>query len=144
MTDQSTVATDMGANLYRLHVAGRTYLPAAANVYSDAATAVHAITPAVDALSGDLDHEVGEQIAEILSTVHLALARTAVNLDRAGTALVQIADRFSRTDQDARFEFDRLRVDNRDRVEQPPPPFTRPPHPGEAQPEAPHGLVKES
>jgi hypothetical protein len=144
VTDQSTVATDMGANLYRLHVAGRTYLPAAANVYSDAATAVHAITPAVDALSGDLDHEVGEQIAEILSTVHLALARTAVNLDRAGIALVQIADRFARTDEDARAAFDRLRADNLGELTSTPPPFVRPPVPGDPQPEIPLGLVKES
>lgn len=142
MTDRSSAATDLGANLHRLYLAGRTYVPDAANVYSDASIAVHSITPAVDALSDDLEHEVGQQISEILSTVHLALARTAINLDRAGTALVQIAERFSRTDLAARDEFDRLRRSAPALAEANSPPFTRPPMPGNAQPDISRGLVK--
>lgn len=138
----TTMGTELGANLFRLYLGGRTYLPEAAEVYAHTATALHSLTPAVESLAAHLEHDVGDAITEILRTVHLAVARTALNLDRAGTALTQVADRFSRTDQAARDEFDRLCRRNRDDLEKGPPPVTRPPMPGDRQPDLPHGLVR--
>lgn len=136
--------TDLGANLFRLYLGGRTYIPEAANAYADMALALHALTPAVESLAADLEHDVGASLTGILETVHGALSRTAVNLDLAGTALVQIADRFSRTDETAREEFERRCRRNRRELEDRPPPFTPPPMPGERQPDFPHGLVREA
>jgi hypothetical protein len=136
--------TDLGANLFRLYLGGRTYIPEAATAYADTALALHALTPAVEQLAADLEHAVGASITGVLETVHGALSRTALNLDLAGTALVQIADRFSRTDEAAREEFEWLCMRNRRDLESGPPPFTRPPMPGEPQREFPRGLVREA
>lgn len=139
MTD---AGTDLGANLFRLYLGGLTYVPEAANAYADSAVALHALTPAVESLATDLEHGVGATFTDIIRTAHLALTRTAINLDRAGTALVQIADRYVRTDEAAREEFDRLCKQNRDDLAERPPPFARPPMPGERQLDIPHGLMK--
>jgi uncharacterized protein YukE len=141
MTDGYSVGTDMGASLFRLYLGGRSYLPEAANVYADVASDLHSVMPAIEDLTRGPEHEVGDTIAEIVASVHGAVARTAINLDRAGTALVQVADRFSHTDERARQEFDRLRADPRLEPGRPPP-FTRPPMPGDRPPEIPHGVVK--
>lgn len=136
---------DLGASLFRLHLGGRIFFPEAARSYADLATALHALTPSVESLATDLEHDVGGSFNEILRTVHLALSRTAINLDRAGTALVQIADRYSRTDEAAREEFDGLCRGMRSAaLEKTPAPFTRPPMPGDRQPDFPRGIVKES
>jgi hypothetical protein len=140
----TAAGTDLGANLFRLYLGGRTFIPEAANAYAEAALGLHALTPAVESLATDLEHEVGTSLTGIFETVHGALARTAINLDLAGTALVQVADRFSRTDEAAREEFDRLCRRNRRDLEDGPPPFTPPPKPGEPQPDFPHGLVREA
>jgi uncharacterized protein YukE len=139
-----TGGRDLGASLFRLYLGGRTFLPEAANSYADLATALHALTPSIESLATELEHDVGGSFTEALRTVHLALTRTAINLDRAGTALVQIADRYSRTDEAAREEFDGLRRGMRDALEKGPAPFTRPPMPGDRQPDFPPGIVKEA
>jgi hypothetical protein len=140
----TAAGTDLGANLFRLYLGGSTYIPEAADAYADAGLALHALTPAVESLAADLEHEVGTSLTAILETAHRALSRTAINLDLAGTALVQIADRFSRTDEAAREEFDRLCRRNRRDLDNRPPPFTRPPMPGDRQPDIPRGLVREA
>jgi hypothetical protein len=143
MTCAST-SEELGASLFRLYLGGRTYVPEAANVYADTATALHSLTPAVESLAAGLDHEVGETFTEMARTVHLALSRTAINLDLAGTALVQIADRFSRTDEAARDEFERLRRRQRNALTDPPSAFSRPPMPEDRQPDFPHGSMREA
>jgi hypothetical protein len=139
MTD---VARDLGASLFRLYLGGRTYLPEADDAYAHIATALHALTPAVDRLAGDLEHDVGGSFTEVLGTVHLALSRTAINLDRAGTALVEIAERYSRADEASRVEFDALCRDVRGAQDPGPRSFTRPPMPGAAQLEIPRGILR--
>ena len=98
-----------GADLYQLYKAGRSLLPSAADVFAELARAVHHTHGPSTALArnhwhGYRAHLLWEQLRDDLQR---ALANASLILDEVGRRLVETADRYARTDQEAAAEMRR-------------------------------------
>lgn len=92
-----------GADLYQLYKAGRSLLPATAQVFTELAGTVHQTHGPSAALAnhhwhGYRAHLLWEQLRDDLQR---ALANASLVLDEVGRRLVETADRYARTDQEA-------------------------------------------
>ena len=140
---------DFGADLYRLHAAGRVHLPATASAYSGYTDSIHQVTPylgrMIEAGASALQPLVG-----VREALHVAFVKTSENCEAAGEALVAIADDYVRTDEAAADAFNDFRSDmtlpyNR-QLDQPTPTVpepTRPDDPVEDLGIYPHGSLTE-
>lgn len=100
---------DFGADLYDLFRAGRVYFPQTAIQFSGWTTSAHDFSQRVDFLNGSVGYEYTLSLVDqIRADLHFALRETAVAMRDVGTALVQIATDYARTDEAASSEFNRL------------------------------------
>ena len=130
---------EFGADLFELYRAGRVKLPEVANLFADAARGMHHLDPQLDAVAAGLCTSATAELRTLLRALQHASAITADRTHRAAEALVQIANDYVATDRAAAEEFDwwQRQVEERRRLDDPPAPFTAPPRPGDAQPDAP-------
>jgi hypothetical protein len=119
-----------GADLYQLYKAGRSELPAAAQKFAELAGTVHWTHQFSAALArnnwhGYRAHLLWEQLRDDLQR---ALANASLILDEAGRRLVETADRYSRTDEEAAVRMREL-LDQQSEPSPTPPVPPRPPMP---------------
>ncbi|MFV2018197.1 hypothetical protein [Micromonospora sp. LOL_023] len=101
----------LGAHLYYLYRAGRNELPEVAAVYAQLTTQIHAV-------AGELATQFDRpglgmepahlRLLELRDETHDVLRQTCLRMQEVGTALVEIADSYAATDEEAATEFSRL------------------------------------
>jgi hypothetical protein len=110
--------TQFGIDLYELYILGRVHYPELAGWYSDMATAADAVVGHLEgALDGALYRQAHQDIVNLHSELQFALYRGWEAYDATGPALVQIADDYLATDDDARATFNKLTADLRQNPE---------------------------
>lgn len=98
--------TDFGVELFELLRAGRTSLPTYAVLYSDLTTVTHDLGPRIDFLRQSVGGEYALSLVDGLrQELQVCLRIHSLALQDAGEALVQIADDFAATDQQANDTF---------------------------------------
>jgi hypothetical protein len=129
--------TGFGASLYGLYTAGRGNLPQIAQTYYDMTWTVHGNTHALESGATAAGHPAAmTKLLDLVTDLHLALARTSRSLRDTGQVLVQIAADYVATDQDAVDAFkDRQRVlGDGDEESDGRPAIPDPPRPGDPLP----------
>ncbi|MFY1699928.1 hypothetical protein [Solwaraspora sp. WMMA2101] len=121
---------ELGAHLYYLYRAGRNELPAVAAVYAQLTSGIHGTA---GALASQFDRPgLGMEPAhlrllELRDETHDVLRQTCLRMQQVGTALVEIADAYAGTDQEAANEFSRLLDKYAEDFRDPPPAVPPPP-----------------
>lgn len=101
--------SDFGVHLYTLYNAGRIQFPVYGERWYDAAVGAARADDAIFTLNGDTGYPAALSTLESLrAELEQAMFVTAKRMYAVGEALVQIADEYVRTDDDAAREFDRL------------------------------------
>lgn len=99
-----------GADLFRLYRAGAQLLPHAAEVLAEATTVLDDCRAAMPSSGYAAGSPSVFEMITALEVVQGAIARTSTNTDLAGQALIEIADRYVRTDAEAAARFNDLTV----------------------------------
>ena len=110
MTDQ------LAADLFRLHEAGVTTLPATALAHAAAAVSLHRHRDRLDTVAALVQHDAPRAVGELLGLVQDGVAATALACDAAGRALVQVARRYAEVDEHTAADFEALLRDRALRV----------------------------
>lgn len=126
-----------GADLHAMYDAGRVRLPEIAQTFSDAATTLFQAQPTFSGLSTRMKNPLAmTTLLGLLDDLQLSAYHSSQRSSAAGTALVEIADDYVRTDQDALAEFNGLMrlPENAADYGSPTPPAPTPPHPDDPHP----------
>lgn len=102
--------TDFGADLYDLYRAGRNELPATARTYSELTSGVLGVAGHMRALfdaPGRGPTAAHRKLLELRDELHDVLRLTSIRLMEVGTALVETANAYAATDEEATKEFTR-------------------------------------
>lgn len=101
---------EFGADLHYLFMAGKVHMPRVARTYNDLAQRTFDFRTRLNSISSELQSPTGfAGLKDARDDLQVALYKTAVNVDEAADALVQIAERYATTDSDAQEEFNRQR-----------------------------------
>lgn len=127
----------LGAHLYYLYRAGRNELPDVASVYAGLTRQIHGITSAMEAQfdrPGRGMEPAHLLLLELRNEAHDVLRQTCLRMREAGAVLVEIADSYAATDQEAAEEFSRLLGENADDYRTVPTRVSEPPRVGDPPP----------
>jgi hypothetical protein len=99
-----------GADTYQLYKAGRLHLPTIAQQYHDLTQLVHRTQgPSYRTFEVDGSVERAHRLwMELRDELQEILRESCVNFEAAGAALVRIADRYVRTDEEAQRQMSKL------------------------------------
>jgi hypothetical protein len=101
--------SDFGADLWALYKAGRLHFPELAAFYSGVTTSAHDVRQRVDFLRASTGGEYALTLVDNLrDLLQVELRQTTLALIDTGESLVQIADDYAATDEEANARFRRL------------------------------------
>ncbi|WP_143055175.1 hypothetical protein [Nocardioides luteus] len=104
---------EFGADIFALFRAGRVKFPDLAAKYSGLTGSVHDFTQQIAFLGDSVGGEAAFRVMENLrNELHFGMRRTTEVLDISGRTLVQVAELFVETDEEAKAKFDELREQN--------------------------------